>query len=396
MRILIASDTYYPHVNGNSYFTQRFADHLIQKGHTVLVIAPSTKFDFDRRKIHNIDVFGVPSIPVFINNFRAATPFIIKKRVEQKILTFKPDVIHVHSHLTLSSIVVDIAKKHSIPSVGTNHFMPENLVHYLHLTPVLEKKVIKFVWYPFRKVFDKLDLVTTPTKSAIALLRQNKFLKDVVEISCGIDLQRFNPKKKNPMLVKRYYPIESPILLCVGRLDKEKNVNFIINAVAKVSRKVNFHLIIAGSGAEKKYLQQLTHALGIEDRVTFAGFVPDKDLPALYASSTCFITAGSAELQSIVTMESMASGLPVLALNAVALPELVHHEENGFLFTLQSPTKLAKYIEEIFTNDNLREKMGKKSLELIAQHDIDSIIIEFENAYKEAIRRNKTPIKHRF
>lgn len=389
MRILIASDTYYPHVNGNSYFTQRLAHYLVKKGHTVLVMAPATRFDFDQQKINSVEVFGVPSVPVFINNFRTATPFLIKKGVEEKILSFKPDVIHVQSHITLCSAIIDVAQKYDIPCVGTNHFMPENLVHYLHLSPILERKVVQYAWLPFRKVFEKLDIVTTPTQSAADLLKHNKFPKKVIPISCGIDLNMFYPRKKNEKILEKYGLNQRPILFSVGRLDKEKNIDFILSAMAKVPKDTNVQLVVGGSGAEEKYLHELAHLLGIEDRVTFVGFVPDYDLPLLYAASSCFVMAGSAELQSIVTMESMASGLPVLALKAVALPELVKHGENGYLFRLKSPSELAQCIEKVFTNDMLREKMGKKSLELIAKHDINKVITQFEEVYKEAIEMKK-------
>ena len=93
--------------------------------------------------------------------------------------------------------------------------------------------------------------------------------------------------------------------------------------------------------------------------------------------------AGIAELQSIVTMEAMASGLPVLAVNAVALPELVHNGENGYLFDLDNENILAEHIGDIFSNPALRERMAKQSLEFIIRHDINKSISDFETLYRQ-------------
>jgi glycosyltransferase involved in cell wall biosynthesis len=112
--------------------------------------------------------------------------------------------------------------------------------------------------------------------------------------------------------------------------------------------------------------------------VTFLGFVPDSELPALYASAWCFVMAGTAELQSLATMEAMASGLPVLPVDAVALPELVHTDENGFLFKLDDADRLADYIVRVFTDDNLRERMSLGSIEIIKQHDITRTLEKYD------------------
>ena len=187
-------------------------------------------------------------------------------------------------------------------------------------------------------------------------------------------------------MFERYKIPRKPILLYVGRLDKEKNLDLVIKASALAFGHVDFHLVIAGTGAEKNRLNKLAKNLGIEDHITFTGFVPDEDLPNLYAMAKCFVNAGTAELQSIVTMEAMATGLPIIAANAVALPELVHNGENGFLFEADDDNALAKYIERIFLDEPLRVRMGKESLNIIAEHDISKTINAFEEIYKTLLK----------
>jgi glycosyltransferase involved in cell wall biosynthesis len=119
----------------------------------------------------------------------------------------------------------------------------------------------------------------------------------------------------------------------------------------------------------------------------FAGFVPDDKLPDLYQASDVFVIAGVAELQSIVTMEAMASGLPILAVNAMALPELCHDGQNGYLFEMGNENALSEKIIELATDSGLRKEMSEKSMEIIQKHDIRKTIPQFEGLYSQLIRR---------
>jgi len=389
MRILIATDTYYPHVNGASYFAQRLAFHLTQRGHDLLVIAPATRFSSEFRKVHGVDVFGVRSLPVLVyKDFRAVLPVTAGRHIRECVRTFKPDIVHVLDHFPISRVVINEAHRRHIPIVGTNNFMPENLTHHLHLPIFLENIVKALAWKRFKQFFEPLSVVTTPTESAAQLMKRYGFSKTVYPVSCGIDLTRFNPTHRDRKTKERFHLLELPLLLYVGRLDKEKNLDFVLKAIAHVPRTVRFHFAIAGKGAETDRLRGLAKSLGIEDRVTFTGFIQDNDLPALYAAADCFVIAGTAELQSIVTMEAMASGLPVLAVNAVALPELVHDGENGFLFHIDTPNVLTERMITVFADEELRRRMGKKSLELIVDHDIERTLSTFEELYQQVIHND--------
>jgi len=162
---------------------------------------------------------------------------------------------------------------------------------------------------------------------------QPQLHQEMLAISNGIDLKRFNPANDPEPARATYNLPHKPILLFVGRMDKEKNVDIVLRAVAAARKVVDFHFVAAGHGAEERKLKKLAQSLGIAEQVTFTGFVPDELLPSLYAAADCFVNAGIAELQCIVAMEAMATGLPIIGARAVALPELIHHGENGYLFT---------------------------------------------------------------
>lgn len=387
MKILIVGPTFYPDINGASYFTQRLAQYLYKNNHSVLVIAPSRFMRNENYDLAGVSVFGIRSFPIFINGFRIAQSILIKRSIRKKIKEFSPDVIHLQSHLIFSKAVVKIARELKIPIMGTNHFMPENLLHYLHLTRKTGDYVKKFAWKDFIKVFEKLDAITTPTETGAKLLSEIGLAQDIIPISCGIDLEIFNSQNDGSYLKKKYDLPEKPTLLYLGRLDKEKNVNVLLEAFALSLKKIDAHFVIAGFGAEEVNLKKLVSALKIEKSVTFTGFVPDEDKPNLYKVADCFAIAGIAELQSIVTMEAMASGLPIIAVDAMALPHLVKHEENGFLFQLDDIKFISECIVNIFSDKELKKRMSEKSLEMIKEHDINKIINKYELLYKKIIDR---------
>lgn len=389
MKILIATDNYYPNVNGASYFTQRLAQYLLKHNQEVLVLAPARGRDDERFKQDGVNIFGLKSLP--IERIRFAWPFgsVTRDSIEKALREFQPDVVHIQSHFAISRKTAQAAKRLGIPVIGTNHFMPENLVTYLPLPENLRNKTKKLFWQVFLRVFNSIDLATSPTQTAADILPRIGLKKPVKVVSNGIDLSLFKTTNNGEYLRGRYNLPNRPLLLFVGRLDPEKKIDFVLRSLVPIINRTDLQLVLVGSGAEKENLQNLAESLGLSDRVTFTGFVPDIDLPNIYALATAFVMPGVAELQSIVTMEAMATGLPVIAVRAVALPELVHDNVNGYLYEENDSQRLGECILNIFSNQELREKMGRGSLEIIGRHDINKIITTFLGLYEVLIKTNK-------
>jgi len=389
MKILIATDTYYPDVNGSAYFAYRLATILSKRGHNVFVICPSRSFKNMVSNDKGFTEYRIRSIrlPLY-PDFRFSPLFISGNIIRRAVEEISPDIVHIQNHFLIGKRAASAAKKLGIPVIGTNHFMPENVVHHLHLPKITERWLYKLTWRQFIRIFEQLDLVTTPTKTAAALLKNAGFSKDVMPISSGIDLERFKPTNDGFYLKRTFaVPTDKPVLLYVGRLDKEKRIGIILRALPDILRVTSVHLVLAGVGKEKQKLEELTEKLGIQKSVTFTGFVPDEDLPNIYRIGDLFVTAGIAELQSSVTMEAMASGLPVVAVNVMALPELVHDGENGYLFSDGDSQMLAEKVIAILSNQPMREQMSKKSLEIIKEHDLNKIIERYESVYNEIIAK---------
>lgn len=387
MKILLVSDTYPPDVNGAAYFTYRLGFALAKKGHEVHVAAPALAWKDTTVLEGGLIVHRVRSLPVLFHSyFRFCPPSAARSSLRDIVLEVRPDVIHVQNHFLLGRAAILLAKALRIPLIGTNHFMPENLMHFLHLPAFIEKKVVTLAWKHFSRVYAPVDFVTTPTKTAADLLRAIGFQKEIRPISCGIDLQRFHPGYDAEDLRAKFgIPLETPVILSVGRLEKEKNPEVILRAFALVLSKQEARLLYVGKGEAQEGLKRLVQKLDLKTKVIFADFVEDVDLPRIFSLATVFATASIAELQSIATMEAMASGLPVVAANALALPELVHDGKNGYLFPPGDIVRLSESLISIISNTDQREDMSEESLRMIQRHKAEATTVAFEEIYRQAM-----------
>ncbi|HEY4967339.1 MAG TPA: glycosyltransferase [Puia sp.] len=380
MRILFVSDTYFPQLNGVYYFVCRLAPLLQERGHQVAVIAPSETMYASLKKLDHIDVFGLPSLPIFrYPNVRFPIPILLKSRLKRIINNFKPDIIHIQDHFSIARAIVRVNKKKCIPIIGTNHFMTENLTSFVH-SEKWKKRLSIYFWSQFSKVFNQLSLVTTPTETAARLIRP-KLHVQVTPISSGINLENFNPFGDTRTVRAKYSIPNKPILLFVGRLDPEKNIEEILQAVSLAVKIIDFCFVIVGQGIKKPALERLSKNLGITDNVFFTGFVPDADLPFIYKLSRCFIISSIAELLSLGALQAMASGLPVIAVNIGALGELVRDKISGYLYNPGDLNMMVQCIHDIFSRDDLHEQMSGKSLEFAHNHDIHKSVESFEKLY---------------
>jgi len=381
MKILFVSDSYYPHINGVYYFVCRLGPLLQEKGHEVAVIASSESMYSSQKKIDGLDVYGLPSLPGLIYpDFRMPSRLLLKSRINRIIQSFKPDIIHIQDHFLLGKVVIKVNKDLKIPIIGTNHFMPENFSAFVS-GGNLKKRFENLLWKDFSRVFNQVNLVTTPTEFGARLIRP-KLKVDVKAISSGISLERFNPSGDTREIRKKYAIPDKPVLLYVGRMDPEKHIEEILKSVALAVKKTDFCFVVVGKGTSKTALEKLTNQLGITNRVIFTGFVPDEELPYFYKLSRCFIIASIAELLSLVTLQAMASGLPIIAVNAGSLSELVKDKINGYLYKEGDIPAIVQHIEDIIVRDDLYRKMSEKSLEFVQQHDIYKTLGSFEKLYE--------------
>lgn len=385
MRIVVAGDTYPPDVNGASVFTGRLATGLASRGHEVHQIAPSPSGRAYVEEsagvvVHRLTSTGYPWHPTF----RIAHPLKARHVVPEIIRDAKPDVVHVQSHFVIARRAAEAARRQAVPWVATNHFMPENLVAQVPfgIPQIVFRVAADLAWRDLARVHRHAQVITTPTQTAAELLQRRAGIEGAIAISCGVDTSMFTPTDGAGALS----PARS--ILFVGRLEQEKHVDEIIDALPLVDPDITLRVV--GEGSQREAWRRRAHQLGVSHRVAFLGQVDDAGLRREYARSQVFCMPGTVELQSIATLEAMAAGLPIVAANALALPHLVHPGVNGDLYQPGDVEGLAAAIQNTLADEESRRVLGKASRALVSGHDIELTLDAIEKAYADAAEGSTT------
>jgi phosphatidylinositol alpha 1,6-mannosyltransferase len=380
MRIMIATDQYIPMVGGVTAVTRGLANELANRGHQVWVVAPG----IEARNSHVIDnkvhiyYFSSFRWPIYEGMRIPFLPFLPFRKLLKKT---NPDIIHIHSPVILGNIAQIEARHLHKPVIMTNHYLPVNLSRSLRADTKIGKPFNAIFYAYLVHLCNRCDYVTTPTETAMKLLYEHGLRPPTQIISNGIDLCRFTPGQPDRQLLQRFkLPLDRPLILSVNRLSREKRIDVLIDAAAKLTQ--NAHLVIASNGPDEASFRAQVERLHLRDKVTFLGFIDDNELAPLYRLAHVFAIPSQAELQSLTTMEAMACGLPIVAANAYALSELVHHHSNGFLFQRGNSNEMAAYLDILVSNLALRKQMGASSLQIIARHDRTLILDQWEVLYR--------------
>jgi phosphatidylinositol alpha 1,6-mannosyltransferase len=379
LRIMIVTDQYPPMIGGVPTVTQGLAVDFANRGDQVWVVAPS----YGQRDVHRIEqkvhVYRFSSFewPTYEELRIPFLPFLPFHRILKKV---DPDIIHIHSPVVLGNIAQIVGGSLRKPIIVTNHYLPINMNRSLSSDQLFGKTFMNVSYSYLVHFCNRCEYVTAPTMTALNLLYEHGLRAPAQAISNGIDLKRFSPGERDKRLRLRFkLPEDRPLILSVNRLSQEKRIDVLIDAAAKMTRDA--HIAIASSGPAESVLRAQVEDLDLADKVTFLGFIHDADLAPLYRLADAFAIPSEAELQSLATMEAMACGLPIVAADAYALPELVHHQLNGFLFQRGNSDEMAQYLDMLVADAGLRKQMGAKSLEIIARHDRTLVLDQWEALY---------------
>ncbi len=386
MRILIAGQTYRPASNGAAVFTVRLAEGLAAAGHEVAVLMPSDRGRAYRAEQGGVRVCAVSSLslsPLYPGIHITPAPGAELRRLLDEL---RPDVVHIQDHYPLCRGVLQAGRARGLAVVGTNNFLPENMIPQLPF-PASRAWVERLLWRMVLDVFDRADLVTAASETSAEILRRHGLRAPLHVVSSGIDLEHFAPRPSVDRTAMRLrYGLDPArvLLLYVGRVDRDKGLDVLLHALALVGDD-SVQLAIAGRGRELGALQAQARRLGLAERVQFAGYVPEEDLVPLLNSADIFAMPSQVELQSIATLEAMATGRPVLAANARALPELVQSGLNGYLFSPGDARDAAHGLAWLIHERARWPAMGEASLRIARRHTIGHTISRYEALYREAV-----------
>lgn len=385
---MIGADTYPPDVNGAARFTARLAAGLADRGHQVHVVCPAagTGLAVIAPDHPGVVVHRLPSLPAIGHpTVRLCPPPLTGPALRWLLDTVAPDIVHIHSHLLIGRALSALAHDRAIALVATHHTLPENLVGHLPVPAAAHRWVIRAAWADCVRVLSRADHVSTPTPTAARLLAAHGLTTPITAISCGVDLHRFRVVDHGRRVPGLFGLPDLPTIAFVGRLDPDKHLDELVAALPQVHAGLDAQLVIAGVGRHRDTLLRRATELGVGDRVHLLGHVPDASLPRVYAAADVFAMPGRAELQSLATLKALASGKPVVAANATALPHLVRPGFNGLLYPPGSVTGLAAALRTVLENPTLQARFARSARLTAEEHPHTATTRCYEQLYQPLI-----------
>lgn len=391
MKIVLGIESYLPNVSGVVIFTKRVATYLAEKGHTVRILTTSPYgWPYEEKDPADFFIFRLKG---WRNPFRKdlrVSSFSNDKIIRQLLAELKPDVIHCQGIEPINRMILKEAKRAGIPVIGHHHFSMEFVLGYFRSAKIFHPIIRPVVRALSRQFYNQCDLVLTPTDFSRRTLISWGVKTPIEAISNGVELDRFNPvdtakeEKARRDIMKRFdLPASKPVILYIGRMDKDKNIPTLVKAIPKIIEKMPATFLFVGEGNDRKEMEQAIGRQPWRDSVKFIGFIPheDPDLPRIYQSSSVVWTASTIETQSITTLEAIACGIPMVAAKAGALPELVREGENGFLVDPYNPAGFAEAVLEILNSPKLAKEFSQKAVKIAADHALAKSLKKLESIY---------------
>ncbi len=388
MKILFTTESYFPIIDGGAIAQHRIVHELINKGHDVRVIAPSFSFKNTVEDDNGSTIYRPRAfiLPFYMNNKYHFTPFpffAVKKIIDR----FKPDVINVCSPYPISLCAMILAKKKHIPLVGSIHILPENILAPF-FSSALYPTLVKYIWSYLIYFYNRVDWATVPTQTGAVMYQEKGMKTPLTPISNGVNTAMFKPTNDGEYLRERFDLPKKPLVLYTGRINQEKNVDVLVKAIPLVLQQVDAHFLFCGSGGLKPEIMKLTQDLGVSAHTTFIDFLDWADYPNIYTLADTFVMPAESELQSIVTLEAIASGVPPIVVNKGAVPELAS-AGNGLVFEPKDSDGLAANIITILSDKKLQSTMKQKSLTLSQQHSMSYVGSQYEKVYENVLVLSK-------
>lgn len=382
MKIAFFTDTYYPDLNGVTVSVSNFAKELRKKGHKVYIFAP--KID-GKHKDKDKNLIRLPSFKILSKvEPQIYTPTIWPNKEFREMFTEDFDIIHAHGNGPYSLLGYSIGKIKRIPFVMTFHTIHTHYTHYIFNGKIITPKMVSMGLKTFAH---RCNLVITPSEKMKKELLSYGVKKQIHVIPNFLEGDRFKKNKKGYLHKLLSLPKDAPIILTVGRIGKEKNIDFILKVFKEVCKKdTKSHLVVVGRGPESDNLITLSKKLGIEKRVHFTGGIDYEFMPLVYKDATLFVFASYTETQGVCVLEASASGIPLVINNDGAFKGMVDDGVNGYILPL-SINKFSEKIVKLLEDKDLRDKMGNKA-EIIAEKNFDAakITTELTNIYSKLLK----------
>lgn len=396
MRIGLFTDTYPPFINGVSTSVLMLKQGLEKLGHDVYVVTVNSE-SFSYKKEDK--VLRVPGIPIGIFDYRLTSLYPLKAR--KIIKDWNLDVIHTHTEFGIGSFARLISKQYNIPLVHTYHTMYEEYIYYI-TKGYFDSASKKLVEYLTLFLCDKtIDELIVPTKKTCDLFKEKyKVKRDVHIIPTGIDVTRFykeNVKETSISKLRKDLGLKKDdfVILYVGRIAKEKNIEFLINNLKGIIKKCpKAKLVIVGDGPDMKELLYLTDKNNLNKNVIFVGKVPWDDVPKYYQVASVFATASTTETQGLTVIEAMAASKPVVAIRDESFELVITDKQDGFFF--EDDEGYRKLIDKLYNDKKLADKISKQARITANSYSAEVYASRVLEVYKMVVNKDTNLFKKAF
>ena len=329
MKILITTDWYEPVINGVVTSVVNLSNELKKRGHEVKILTLSR----NHHTYTDGDVIYAASIGAGKIYPEARLKMPVIKAVIDKIIEWKPDVIHSQCEFSTFFMAKKIADETNAPIVHTYHTVYEDYTHYFLPNATWGRKVVQKLT---RMLSARVDAMIAPSRKIEDVLEKYNVLCPVEVIPSGIDTDKFGKYigTDSRYRIRQQYGLskDQTVLLYVGRLAKEKNTLEILRCQKSVSR-YGTALMIIGDGPYRAEIEEQGKELGISDSVIFTGMIEPDKVAEYYQAGDFFVSASTSETQGLTYVEALAAGIPLLCREDPCLIDVVDSGKNGWEFT---------------------------------------------------------------
>ena len=381
MKILLTSDMYENQINGVSGSVITLRDELRKKGHDVRVLTLSKNSESKMEKTdYLIGSFPVPFYP----DTRQTLHF--KDKLIKEIIKWHPDIVHIQTEFSIGKIAKKIAKECNSPIINTSHTLYEDYTGYV----IPSKRLGKIIARKFtRSSYQNSKAVIAPSEKIKRLLTKYGISAPIHVIPTGIDLDRFKKKvhliEKATLKTKLNIPNKAKVIVSIGRIAKEKNLDEIINYMPDlISKNKNIILLIGGDGPYKKQIEQQVKKLGIEKNVRFTGMISPKNTYKYYQLGDLFVCASTSETQGITYIEALACSLPLVCRYDECLDGVIENGKNGY--TYKTKDEYLKYVEKILKNPLLHYKLKTNAIVSSKKFSKEKFGEDVEKLYQDVLK----------
>ena len=391
MKILITADCYTPTINGVVTSILNLETELRRLGHDVKILCPSENFhSSESENVYRIGSVGVGRI---YSGARAALR--ISQSHLQKLIDWKPDIIHSQSEFSSFIMAKRIAAEVNCPIVHTYHTVYENYTHYFSPSITLGRKAVILMT---KRILRHTKAVIAPSQKIERLLKDYGIAQPIKVIPTGLRLKKFSDEISvniiNELKAKLGIPLKSRVLITVGRAAKEKNIDELIRYFKRLDIE-NTVFVIVGGGPYLDALKDLAYAENISDKMIFTGAVEPENIAAYYRLGDIFLSASQSETQGLTYIEALASGLPAVCRRDDCLNDVITNGKNGGQYT--DFKEFSELIRSFLFNDELYKSMSEKAVQTAQKYSAEKFAKDVETVYMEILeKRNHYEITNTF